>query len=239
MSAPILEVDGVVARIGRADVLRDVSLAVGDGEAVCLLGPNGAGKTTLLRTISGLVDAHQGRIAFDGHDITKVRPWNRVGLGIAHVPQDRRTFASLSVLENLRMGAYLNPRTFQSHLVKVLEMFPVLDEKRDADAADLSGGQQQMLAIGRALMSGPRLLLLDEPTLGLAPNLVQGLMEMLANLAAAREIAILLVEQNVTLATAVCERAYVLHAGHMVISDRRTAELSERELTDAYLGTAA
>jgi branched-chain amino acid transport system ATP-binding protein len=235
----LLEVNGLVARIGRADVIRDVELFVDDGEAVCLLGPNGAGKTTLLRTISGLVEARAGAVVLSGKDITRERPWNRVGLGIAHVPQDRRTFASLSVAENLRMGAYLCPREFDTRSARVYEMFPVLYDKREADAGDLSGGQQQMLAVGRALMSGPRLLLLDEPTLGLAPNLVQGLQEMLAALAATKEIALLLVEQNVSLATAVCERAYVLHAGHMAISDRRVAELSDRELADAYLGAAA
>jgi branched-chain amino acid transport system ATP-binding protein len=239
MTERLLEISGLVARIGRADVIRDVELFVDAGEAVCLLGPNGAGKTTLLRTISGLVDAREGSIALSGRDITRERPWNRVGLGIAHVPQDRRTFAGLSVVENLRMGAYLCPSEFDTRRERVFEMFPVLHEKREADAGDLSGGQQQMLAIGRALMSGPRLLLLDEPTLGLAPNLVQGLQEMLAGLAATKEIAMLLVEQNVGLATAVCERAYVLHAGHMMIADRRVAELSDRELADAYLGAAA
>jgi branched-chain amino acid transport system ATP-binding protein len=235
----LLDVNGLVARIGRADVIRDVELFVDDGEAVCLLGPNGAGKTTLLRTISGLVEARAGTVVLSGRDITREHPWNRVGLGIAHVPQDRRTFASLSVSENLRMGAYLCPAEFDSRCARVFEMFPVLYDKREADAGDLSGGQQQMLAVGRALMSGPRLLLLDEPTLGLAPNLVQGLREMLAALAATKEIAMLLVEQNVSLATAVCERAYVLHAGHMMIADRRVANLSDRELADAYLGAAA
>jgi branched-chain amino acid transport system ATP-binding protein len=239
MSEPLLEACGVVARIGRADVLRDVSLKVEPGRPVCLLGPNGAGKTTFLRTVSGLVELRSGEVRFDGRDIARDRAWNRVGLGIAHVPQDRRTFGSLTVMDNLRMGAYSRPGDFAARCAEVLEIFPVLHEKRAARAGELSGGQQQMLAIGRALMSGPSILLLDEPTLGLAPNLVQGLEQMLKHLAQAGTVAMLLVEQNVRLATAVCERAYVLHAGRMVISDRATETLTDRELADAYLGATA
>jgi branched-chain amino acid transport system ATP-binding protein len=239
MSEPVLEARSVVARIGRADVLRDVSLRVERGHPVCLLGPNGAGKTTFLRTVSGLVDVRSGELRFKGRDIARDRPWHRVGLGIAHVPQDRRTFGSLTVMDNLRMGAYARPAEFAARCAEVLEMFPVLHDKRDARAGELSGGQQQMLAIGRALMSGPSILLLDEPTLGLAPNLVQGLELMLKTLVEAGTVAMLLVEQNVRLATAVCERAYVLHAGRIVISDRPTETLSDSELADAYLGAAA
>jgi branched-chain amino acid transport system ATP-binding protein len=236
MSAPVLELRDVVSRIGRADVLQGVSLTVEVGQAVCLLGPNGAGKTTLLRTVSGLIDVRGGSLWFEGNDIGKIPPWDRVGLGIAHVPQDRRCFAGLSVTENLRMGAYLQPRSFEKRCAEVMEMFPALHEKRDADAGDLSGGQQQMLAIGRALMSGPRLLLLDEPTLGLAPAFVLGLKQLLSGIAERRDIAMLLVEQNVSLATIVCDHAYVIHAGRMVISARASSTLTERELTDAYLG---
>jgi branched-chain amino acid transport system ATP-binding protein len=236
VSTPLLELRDVVSRIGRADVIQGVSLTVEPGQAVCLLGPNGAGKTTLLRTISGLIDMPAGTLYFEGKDIAKIPPWDRVGLGIAHVPQDRRCFSSLSVLENLRMGAFLQPQHFDERCTKVMEMFPALYEKRHADAGDLSGGQQQMLAIGRALMSGPRLLLLDEPTLGLAPTFVQGLKQLLVGIAETRDVGMLLVEQNVSLATIVAEHAYVLHAGHMVISARATSDLSEQELTDAYLG---
>jgi branched-chain amino acid transport system ATP-binding protein len=237
MSAPVLELREVVSRIGRADVLQGVSLTVEAGQAVCLLGPNGAGKTTLLRTVSGLIDVRGGSLWFEGNDIAKIPPWDRVGLGIAHVPQDRRCFTGLTVTENLRMGAYLQPQNFEERCAEVMEMFPALHEKRDADAGDLSGGQQQMLAIGRALMSGPRLLLLDEPTLGLAPAFVLGLKQLLIGIAERRDIAMLLVEQNVSLATVVCDHAYVIHAGRMVISARASSTLTERELTDAYLGT--
>jgi branched-chain amino acid transport system ATP-binding protein len=232
----LLQVRDVVARIGEIDVLHGITLSVEPGEAVCVLGPNGAGKTTLLRTVSGLIRPRIGTIAFDGRDIARIRPWARVGLGMAHVPQDRRCFSSLTVAENLRMGAYLQPDAAAARHEEVMELFPVLHEKRHARAGDLSGGQQQMLAIGRALMSSPRLLLLDEPTLGLAPSFVHELKTFLTTLAAARRIALVLVEQNVSLATQVCDRAYVLRAGRVVISGRRCDSLSTEEVADAYLG---
>jgi branched-chain amino acid transport system ATP-binding protein len=236
LTTPLLEARQLIARIGGAEILHGVSLAVAEGQAVCLLGPNGAGKTTFLRAISGLVSARSGEVLFRGAVMGPGRPWRRVGLGIAHVPQDRRCFASLTVLENLRMGAYLEPGSAAARRDQVWEVFPALYEKRAAKAGDLSGGQQQMLAIGRALMGSPRLLLLDEPTLGLAPNLVVGLRDTLTRLAADRSLGMLLVEQNIDLARRVCDRVYVLCAGRIVIADRAAAELSEAELTDAYLG---
>jgi branched-chain amino acid transport system ATP-binding protein len=235
----LLEARQLTARIGGAEILQGVSLSVAEGQAVCLLGPNGAGKTTFLRAISGLVPARSGEVLLRGQGMGSARPWRRVGLGIAHVPQDRRCFASLTVLENLQMGAYLDPASAPERRDQVWEIFPALYEKRDAQAGDLSGGQQQMLAIGRALMGGPQLLLLDEPTLGLAPNLVVSLRDTLARLAADRGLGMLLVEQNVDLALRVCERVYVLCAGHIVIADRAASEVSEAELADAYLGVAA
>jgi branched-chain amino acid transport system ATP-binding protein len=235
----LLEARQLTARIGGAEILQGVSLSVAEGQAVCLLGPNGAGKTTFLRAISGLVPARSGEVLLRGQGMGSARPWRRVGLGIAHVPQDRRCFASLTVLENLQMGAYLDPGSAPERRDQVWEIFPALYEKRDAQAGDLSGGQQQMLAIGRALMGGPQLLLLDEPTLGLAPNLVVSLRDTLARLAADRGLGMLLVEQNVDLALRVCERVYVLCAGHIVIADRAASEVSEAELADAYLGVAA
>jgi branched-chain amino acid transport system ATP-binding protein len=239
VTVPLLEARQLSARIGRAEILHEVTLSIAEGEAVCLLGPNGAGKTTLLRTISGLVSARSGEVLFRGQDMVSARPWDRVGLGIAHVPQDRRCFASLTVAENLRMGAYLTPASALERRDDVWELFPALYEKREAQAGDLSGGQQQMLAIGRALMANPQLLLLDEPTLGLAPNLVANLRETLAQLVSARGFGILLVEQNVDLALRVCSRAYVLSAGHIVIADRAAAQLSQAELADAYLGVTS
>jgi branched-chain amino acid transport system ATP-binding protein len=238
MTAPLLQTRQLVAKIGGAEILHGVSLAVAEGEAVCLLGPNGAGKTTFLRAVSGLVSARSGEMLFRGQPMGSARPWRRVGLGIAHVPQDRRCFATLTVLENLQMGAYLEPASAPERREHVWEIFPALYEKREARAGDLSGGQQQMLAIGRALMASPQLLLLDEPTLGLAPNLVANLRDTLAQLAADRRLGILLVEQNIELALRVCERAYVLCAGEVVIADRAASELSEAELADAYLGFA-
>lgn len=236
MTSPLLEVRDAVARIGNADVLHTVSLEVMPGQAVCLLGPNGAGKTTLLRAISGLVGVRTGNLRFDGRDLASVRPWKRVGLGIAHVPQDRHCFGPLTVTENLRVGAYSSPHTQDIRIGEVMNLFPALSEKRDARAAELSGGQQQMLAIGRALMSSPRLLLLDEPTLGLAPNFVLVLKEMLVQMAAKRQIAMLLVEQNSALALEVCEAAYVLQGGRVVISGRSCESLSDSDLAEAYLG---
>jgi branched-chain amino acid transport system ATP-binding protein len=232
---PLLQTDNLTARIGGGYILHGVSLAVGEGQAVCLLGPNGAGKTTTLRAISGLVAAHSGDVRFRGKSINSTKPWRRVGLGIAHVPQDRRCFATLTVAENLAMGAFLDPGSGPELRDQVFEIFPALYEKRSAKAGELSGGQQQMLAIGRALMSRPKLLLLDEPSLGLAPNLVMNLRNTLADIAAERRIGILLVEQNVDFARHVCERVNVLCAGRMVIEDRPASDLSAAELADAYL----
>jgi branched-chain amino acid transport system ATP-binding protein len=235
---PLLEADRLTARIGGGYILHGVSLTVHEGQAVCLLGPNGAGKTTMLRGISGLVPAHSGELRFRGQPINSTKPWKRVGLGIAHVPQDRRCFATLTVVENLEMGAFLNPTSAPGLLDQVFETFPALFEKRAAKAGELSGGQQQMLAIGRALMSSPKLLLLDEPSLGLAPNLVQNLRDTLAGIAAERRVGLLLVEQNVDFARRVCERVNVLCAGRMVIEDRMSSELTAAELADAYLGVS-
>jgi branched-chain amino acid transport system ATP-binding protein len=234
----LLEADKLTARIGGGYILHGVSLTVEEGQAVCLLGPNGAGKTTMLRGISGLVAAHSGEVRLRGQSINSSKPWSRVGLGIAHVPQDRRCFTSLTVVENLEMGAFLDPSSVPGLMEQVFETFPALYEKRTAKAGELSGGQQQMLAIGRALMSSPKLLLLDEPSLGLAPNLVQNLRETLAGIATERSIGMLLVEQNVDFARHVCERVNVLCAGRMVIEDRATSDLSASELADAYLGVA-
>jgi branched-chain amino acid transport system ATP-binding protein len=234
----LLQAEKLSARIGGAYILHGASLVVGEGQAVCLLGANGAGKTTLLRAVSGLVPAQSGELLFRGKSIKSARPWHRVGLGIAHVPQDRRCFATLSVLENLEMGAYLNPGSVRELCDQVWETFPALYEKRTAKAGDLSGGQQQMLAIGRALMGSPKLLLLDEPSLGLAPNLVVNLRDTLARIAAERRLGILLVEQNVDFALHVCERVNVLSAGHMVIENCAATDLSQAELADAYLGVA-
>jgi branched-chain amino acid transport system ATP-binding protein len=232
----LLEADKLSAKIGGANILHSASLVVGEGQAVCLLGANGAGKTTLLRAVSGLVALNSGDLLFKGKSIRSARPWHRVGLGIAHVPQDRRCFATLSVLENLEMGAYLNPGAVRERCDEVWETFPALYEKRAAKAGDLSGGQQQMLAIGRALMGSPKLLLLDEPSLGLAPNLVVNLRDTLARIASERRLGMLLVEQNVDFALHVCERVNVLSAGHMVIENRVSTELSQADLADAYLG---
>jgi branched-chain amino acid transport system ATP-binding protein len=237
----LLEVSGLSARYGPVPALRDVSLEVRAGELVALIGANGAGKSTLLRAIAGLVAPAAGRVALDGRDVTGQAPEAMIRAGVALVPERRRVFAPLTVLDNLELGGYALPRgrDFRSRLEASVEeayrLFPVLRRRRDQLAGTLSGGEQQMLAIGRALMTRPRLLLCDEPSLGLAPLVVAEIMRLLSTLREAGTT-ILLVEQNARMALRSADRAYVLEVGSVVLSGAATDLLQDDQLKTAYLG---
>ena len=225
-----VEYDGVIA-------LRGISLSVGAGEIVTLLGANGAGKSTTLRAISGLVGPTGGTIHFEGAPIHGRRAEELVRLGIGHVPEGRGIFAPLTVRENLVMGAYVQARAevVRGHLERVYREFPVLRERERQLAGSLSGGEQQMLAFGRALMSGPKLLLLDEPSLGLAPKLVEGVADLIRQFAA-RGITILLVEQNASVALGLAHRGYVLETGRIALEGTARELRENPRIREAYLG---
>ena len=233
----ILEVENVHTYYGHIHALKGVSVNVDKGEIVTLIGANGAGKSTTLKTISGLLKPRQGRIELEGEDLTRYRPHEIVAKGVVQVPEGRRVFGRLTVTENLEMGAFAlnDPHQIQSNLEKVLTLFPRLEERRKQIAGTLSGGEQQMLATGRALMASPRVLLLDEPSMGLAPVLVDSIFDTIRQLHAAGTT-ILLVEQNARIALQVATRGYVLQTGVVVLDD--TAEnLRKNEMVrKAYLG---
>jgi branched-chain amino acid transport system ATP-binding protein len=218
--------------------LADVSLEVGEGEFVTLVGPNGAGKTTLLKAVSGTVPAESGRISYRGRDIGGLRPSERAALGIAHVPEGRRVFSSLTVMENLELGSYRRAaRAARAHaLDTVLTLFPILRERRAQLAGSLSGGEQQMLALGRGLMAQPDLLLLDEPSQGLGPRIVEQIFETIDRIRRERRLTILLVEQRVVEALELCDRGYVLETGRVVLEGARQALLADARVQRAYLG---
>ena len=239
----MLEVRDSHAYIGQTYVLKGVSLEVRHGEIVALIGANGAGKTTTLSTISGLTRSRRGKILFrpdpDGtqRDITRAPAEEIVGMGISHCPEGRQVFSDLSVWENLLIGAYLrkDKQAIQSDLRWVCELFPILGDRRRQSAGSLSGGEQMMLAIGRALMSRPRLLLLDEPSLGLAPILVEVIFEMLEQVNA-QGTTILLVEQNARMALELAQRAYVMETGRVTLSGTGRELAENEEVRKAYLG---
>ncbi|MFV0316680.1 MAG: ABC transporter ATP-binding protein [Microthrixaceae bacterium] len=235
----LLEVENLVCGYGRVPVVHEVSLHVDEGEFLTLIGSNGAGKSTLLRTISGINSVMGGKVSFDGADITKFNAAAVAARGIAHVPENRRVFPKHPVMENLRLGAYVRRRdrsTIREDMERMFEQFPILMERRDAPAGTLSGGEQQMLAIAMALMARPRLLMLDEPSLGLAPIIVENVYQEIKALHAAGTT-ILLVEQIANLALKVADRGMVLQLGH-VIAEGDSAELREDDLVRAaYLGT--
>ena len=222
---------------GAIQALRGVSLEVGDGEIVTLIGANGAGKTTLLRTISGLLTARRGSIRLGEAELTRLPAHRIVGLGVSQVPEGRIVFANLSVRDNLDLGAYLRRDRSQvrADLERVYTLFPRLKERERQRAGTLSGGEQQMLAIGRALMSRPRVLLMDEPSLGLAPILVREIFRTIAEISK-QGMTILLVEQNAHMALGVADRGYVMQTGHIVLSDSRENLLRNEEVRSAYLG---
>jgi len=234
---PMLTLKSVQAGYGRLPVLKGISLHVREGEVVTLIGGNGAGKTTTLRTISGLLPVRKGSIDFSGHNLTQLAPERIVGLGLALVPEGRRVFRSLSVIANLELGAYhrTDKRQVGRDLEELRERFPLLKERGHQPAGTLSGGEQQILAIGRALMARPRLLMLDEPSMGLAPRMVTQVYDILRQLKQSGTT-ILLVEQNARAALKVADRGYVLETGRIIL-DGVASELQEDpEVQRAYLG---
>ena len=232
----MLRVIALESRYGRIPALKGIDVRVEAGELVALVGANGAGKTTLLRAISGVQPVWSGRIEFCGEDVSAAPPERRVGLGMVQVPEGRLVFGPLSVEDNLRLGAYRRARSESAaSLERVYAMFPDLAERRAQAAGTLSGGQQQMLAVGRALMARPRLLLLDEPSMGLAPRLVAEIFACVARLRAA-DTAIFLVDQNARAALAIADRAYVLETGRIVLAGTGAELLADEGVRTAYLG---
>jgi branched-chain amino acid transport system ATP-binding protein len=232
----MLSVSNLKSRYGRIEVLHGISFEVQEREIVTLVGANGAGKTTLLRAISGVQPAAAGSIMFAGSPITHLKPHRRVGMGISQVPEGRQVFASLPVADNLRLGAIgRRDRSIAGDLDEIYAMFPVLAEKRNQRAGALSGGQQQMLAIGRALMARPRLILLDEPSMGLAPRLVAQIFALIADFRR-RGLTVLLVEQNANAALAIADRGYVLETGRITVGAPGNELLNNPRVRAAYLG---
>ncbi len=232
----MLSLEGVSAGYRRLRILQGVDLEVHSGEIVALIGANGAGKTTTLRAISGLIGVQSGRILLDGKRIDGMRPDRIVRRGLVHVPQDRGLFGRLTVLENLQMGAYTRSGSeIADSLDQVLELFPILDKRREQRADTMSGGQQQMLAIGRALMARPRMLTLDEPSVGLAPNLVA---EVFAAVQRIRDtgVTVLIVEQNAAQTLRMSDRAYVLESGEIAITGPGPELIDDPRVRSAYLG---
>ena len=231
----MLVVRDLVAGYGPIQALHGVTLEVEAGEAAAVIGPNGAGKTTLLNTIVGMLRPRRGAVRFDGRDVTGFRPERLVGLGLALVPERRQVFAGLSVEDNLRLGAYTLGRDGRHHVDGIYELFPILRERRRQLAGTLSGGEQQMLAIGRGLMSRPKLLMLDEPSLGLAPLIARQIMATISALRATGTT-VLLVEQNARAALEIADRAYVLEAGRVALAGPARAMLADEQVQRAYLG---
>ncbi|GIX46900.1 MAG: ABC transporter ATP-binding protein [Candidatus Tectimicrobiota bacterium] len=237
MDASLLSVEKIVAGYGKMDILHGVSLHVRAGEVVSIIGPNGAGKSTVFKTIMGYLTPRQGRVCFDGADITGLRPDQVMRRGLSYVPQGRIVFPLMTVLENLEMGAYTerNRARFRATLERVYELFPILAERRHQKAGTLSGGEQQMLAIGRALMVSPKLLLLDEPSLGLAPRFVTMVFETVKRLRALG-LTLVIVEQNAVRALEVADRGYVLELGRNRFEDTGHRLLTNPEVKRLYLG---
>ena len=232
----MLRLENLVSRYGRVEALHGVSLEVQAGEIVTLVGSNGAGKTTLLRVVSGVQPLARGSITFEGQRITRLPAHRRVQLGIVQVPEGRQVFAPLSVEDNLKLGAWSrNSSAAVSTIRGVYDMFPALHEKRTLAAGALSGGQQQMLAIGRALMAKPKMMLLDEPSMGLAPVLVQQILAAIAQLRK-QGVTILLVEQNAAAALAIADRGYVLETGRIVLAESASVLAQDEAVRKAYLG---
>jgi branched-chain amino acid transport system ATP-binding protein len=223
---------------GGLRALADVSLSVEAGKFVAIVGPNGAGKTTLFKTVSGIVPAASGKISFEGKDLLSMRPAERAHLGIAHVPEGRQVFRTLSVLENLEMGALPSRgrAEWARNLEQIYTLFPVLKERGAQPAGTLSGGEQQMLAIGRGLASSPRLLLLDEPSMGLAPLLADLIFSRIEEIHRQSGVTVLLVEQRVAEALGSCDYGYVLESGHLVLEGSHDALLADEKVKRAYLG---
>jgi branched-chain amino acid transport system ATP-binding protein len=235
-SAGLLDIRGVCAGYDGTEVLRNIDMAIAPGEIIALLGSNGAGKSTLNRTISGLLRPRAGSIAFEGRSIDRAKPSEIVELGLIHVPEGRKIFPNMTVLENLDLGSYRRASTRRTqNRERVFSTFPRLAERRHQNAGTLSGGEQQMLAIGRGLMAEPRLLILDEPSLGLSPRLVEDLFALISRIHA-DGLAILLVEQNVVQSLMLAARAYILEQGEIVLSGIASELRDSPDLKRAYLG---
>jgi len=232
---PLLSLEGINTYYGLIHILQDLNLEVGAGELVCLLGGNASGKSTTLKTILGIVEPRTGTVSFGGEDVTKASTSARIARGMAIVPENRRLFGPMTVLENLQMGAYLHKGGRKEDFERVYALFPLLYERRSQLAGTLSGGEQQMVAMGRALMSQPKLLLMDEPSMGLAPILVERSFDIISQVHEAG-VAILVVEQNANISLSIADRGYVLSTGRVVLADTADALLGNEELRKAYLG---
>jgi branched-chain amino acid transport system ATP-binding protein len=233
---PLLRLAGVNTYYGQMHILQNVELDVGEGELVCLLGGNASGKSTTLKTILGIVSPRSGKVELEGEDITRLPTAHRIQRGLAIVPENRRLFGPMTVLENLEMGAYLRPRTeLKEDLDRVFTLFPVVAERRKQLAGTLSGGEQQMVAMGRALMGRPKLLLMDEPSMGLAPILVERSFEIIQEVHEAG-VAMLVVEQNANVSLSIADRGYVLSTGRVVLEGKASELIRHEELRKAYLG---
>ena len=235
MSTPLLALEGIDTQYGSIRILQGLSLHVDAGELVCLLGGNASGKSTTLKTILGIVKPKKGTVHFDGEDVTGRTTSHRIKRGMAIVPENRRLFAPMTVLENLEMGAYLQNGGTKEDFDRVYELFPLLYERRSQLAGTLSGGEQQMVAMGRALMAKPKLLLMDEPSMGLAPILVERSFEIIKQVHEAG-VAMLIVEQNANVSLSIADRGYVLSTGRLVLEGKAAALREDEDLRKAYLG---
>lgn len=234
----MLEVKDLHVNYGAVHALNGISLHVDDGEIVSLIGANGAGKTTTLRTITGLEKAASGSVMFDGHDLRKAEPSKIITYKLAHVPEGRHIFPQMTVEENLEMGAYADPAGMEETMKDVYKRFPRLEERRRQLAGTLSGGEQQMLAVGRALMSRPKLMMLDEPSLGLAPLVVQDIFSIIREINR-QGVTVLLVEQNANMALKIADLAYVLETGTITMSGTGAELLADSRVKEAYLGKSS
>ena len=233
----MLEIKDLSVYYGVIQALKGISFEVNEGEVIALIGANGAGKTTTLHTVSGLIAPKSGSVIFEGQDITKTPAHKIVSMGMAHVPEGRRVFASLSVLQNLRLGAYTrnDKEEIEESLRKVYKRFPRLEERKNQPAGTLSGGEQQMLAMGHALMSNPRIILMDEPSMGLSPILVNEIFDIIKEVSAGGTT-VLLVEQNAKKALSIADRGYVLETGRIVLEGKAQELLNNKSVQSAYLG---
>jgi branched-chain amino acid transport system ATP-binding protein len=235
MSDPLLSLEDITTYYGQMRILEGISLKVGAGELVCLLGGNASGKSTTLKTVLGIVQPRNGSVRFAGEEVTRRSTSYRIRQGMAIVPENRRLFAPMSVLENLQMGAYLHGGGSKEDFDRVYELFPLLHERRSQLAGTLSGGEQQMVAMGRALMAKPKLLLMDEPSMGLAPILVERSFEIIRQVHESG-VAMLVVEQNANVSLAIADRGYVLSTGRLVLEGKASELVEDEDLRKAYLG---